>query len=347
MRRPTLVALLCLASAARTPGHACTTFCTPTADGVVFGRNYDFEIGEGAVLINARGLDKSGFLPEGPVWRATYGSVTFNQFGRGFPMGGMNESGLVVELMWLDVTRYPAPDARQPLHELEWIQYQLDTAATVDDVLQSDHRVRIAADVPLHYLVSDARGNAAAIEFLDGRLIAHAGSDLPVAALANTTYEDSLRSFQAQGGRARRGAGSLERFSRAAAGVPGLARLAGGAAVDRAFEILDSATNSATRWSIVYEQTARVVHFRTDRLPARRVLRLADLDFSCRSIERALPLEIDVRGDVHTALVDFPAAANRRLVERDYAKSSVTRRTPPVEVARVAAQAERERCALP
>ena len=39
-----------------------------------------------------------------------YGAIFFNQFGREFPMGGMNEAGLVVELMWLDETVFPSPD---------------------------------------------------------------------------------------------------------------------------------------------------------------------------------------------------------------------------------------------
>ena len=30
-------------------------------------------------------------------WVSKYGSVTFNQYGRELPTGGMNEAGLVVE----------------------------------------------------------------------------------------------------------------------------------------------------------------------------------------------------------------------------------------------------------
>ena len=70
---------------------ACTTFCVKVGDTVIFGRNYDFEIGGGALIVNPRGLRKTGFLPRGPAWTSSYGSVTFNQFGRDFPMGGMNE----------------------------------------------------------------------------------------------------------------------------------------------------------------------------------------------------------------------------------------------------------------
>ncbi len=43
-------------------------------------------------------------------WTAVYGSISFNQYGKEFPTGGMNEKGLVVELMWLDETKFPAQD---------------------------------------------------------------------------------------------------------------------------------------------------------------------------------------------------------------------------------------------
>src|SRR5690349_22972198 len=171
---------------------ACTTFCASATDAVLFGRNYDFEIGDGALMVNPRGLAKHALAARGPAWTASYGSLTFNQFGRDFPTGGMNEKGLVVELMWLSDTEYPPADSRPELGVLEWIQYQLDTAGSVADVLASDRAVRIAGEVPLHYLVSDASGTSAAVEFLRGRRQVRTGKDLPIAALANSTYDSSL-----------------------------------------------------------------------------------------------------------------------------------------------------------
>src|SRR3712207_5256230 len=85
-------------------GSACTTFCLRAGDGVVFGKNYDFSIGYGMVVTNKRGVAKTALLEtdDRPArWVSRYGSITFNQFGRESPSGGMNEAGLVVELMWL------------------------------------------------------------------------------------------------------------------------------------------------------------------------------------------------------------------------------------------------------
>jgi penicillin V acylase-like amidase (Ntn superfamily) len=102
-----------------------------------------------------------------------YGSVTFNQCGREFPHGGMNEAGLVVELMWFDGTRYPPRDGRQAVSELSWIQYMLDTCATTAEVVDMAARVRIAGSVPIHFLVADRSGASASIEFIDGKLASH------------------------------------------------------------------------------------------------------------------------------------------------------------------------------
>lgn len=100
---------------------ACSTFCLRAGPHIVLGKNFDWYTGEGFLSINARHAKKTALVlsPERPVqWTAAYGSVTFNQIGREFPFGGMNEVGLVVELLWLSETRYPPPDTRPSLNEL-------------------------------------------------------------------------------------------------------------------------------------------------------------------------------------------------------------------------------------
>src|SRR5918999_3447069 len=126
--------LLCLSF---NQAFACTTFCLKKNGEVLFGKNYDWMVGEGLVFVNKRGVAKVSNAEDrtNPAkWVSKYGSVTFNQYGRENPSGGMNEAGLVIELMWLDETQYPAQDSRPALDVLEWIQYQLDTSANVAEV---------------------------------------------------------------------------------------------------------------------------------------------------------------------------------------------------------------------
>ena len=316
---------------------ACTTFCVRAGDAVLFGRNYDFEIGDGMVMVNPAGAEKKGYLEGGPSWRSKYGSITFNQFGRGFPMGGLNQAGVVIELMWLDETQYPARDQRSPLTVLEWIQYQLDTAATVADVVASDTRVRIQGRTPLHYLVSDRSGATATIEFLDGKLVTHKGADLPFTALANDSYEKSKAYVEARGRKAARGSGSLERFSRAALAMPAVAAAGSGGsaheAVDRAFAVLADVAQGSTRWSIVYDQSAGIVHWRTDRHQPRRFLRMADVRFDCAGDSLAIDVHARVSGDARASMAPLTAAANHALVSRSTKATSFTRQTPDVQIA--------------
>lgn len=306
-------ALALLLIAAASAADACTTFCTRG----LFGRNYDFEIGYGMVVVNKRGLEKSSQRDHGAQWTSRFGSVTFNQFGRDNPMGGMNEKGLVVELMWLDGTRYPKPDARPEVGTLEWIQYQLDTAATVDDVIASAKKIRILEHgTPLHYLVADASGGIATIEFLDGQLVAHRNGSLPVAALANDRYADSL---------ARMKSGANDRFARAAKG------LASATTIDGAFALLEHVAQPSTRWSIVYDIRNRAIAWRTQENRERRDLRFAALDFRCASPVRILDVDAG-RGDVSSQFRDYTRAHNESLVRKSTLGTSFLHDTPEAEI---------------
>jgi penicillin V acylase-like amidase (Ntn superfamily) len=319
----------------------CTTFCLARGEEVVFGRNYDFEIGDGMVVINPRGLSKRSILDGRPAsWSARYGSLTFNQYGRDFPTGGMNEKGLVVELMWLDGTRYPPADDRPEVGILEWIQLQLDTRQDVADLLAHLGDVRPRGTAPLHYLVADASGAAAAVEFLEGRPVVHTGASLPEAVLANDTYGDSLAELE------RPGANS--RFARAARGARQW-RDGGGAAVPAAFDILDQvAQGTATRWSIVYDLRRREVHFRTaSHRPIRR-LALSGFDFDCdRPVLMLEDINAPLNGNVTAHLAPWTPAANLKLVSGSYRKVSFLRQTPESELRATAAHPGGDVCAAP
>jgi choloylglycine hydrolase len=277
--------------------------------------------------------------------------VTFNQYGRDFPMGGMNEKGLVVELMWLDGTRYPDPDDRPETGVLEWIQMQLDLRDSVADVLAHLNDVRIAGSAPLHYLVADPAGSAATVEFLDGRPVVHTGDTLPVPALANDTYASSLAWLRSGGARgsgtgAAWTGGSRDRFGRAARLME--AQRAGDAPlVPAAFEILSAvAQGRATRWSIVYDMPRRAVSFRTSRHAPIRSLALEGLDLACGGpVLMLADINAPLSGDIRPDLVPWTAGANLDLVSGSYRQVSFLRNTPREEIEAVAAQPLSSVCA--
>jgi choloylglycine hydrolase len=316
---------------------ACTTFCLKNKSEILFGRNYDWMIGDGLVMVNQRGVAKISTDKSAPAkWTSRYGSVTFNQYGRENPMGGMNEAGLVIELMWLDETKYPQADSRPTLDTLEWIQYQLDTSATVEEVLKNAENVRIWSLVTLHYLASDKNGNSATIEFLDGKLVAHTGENLAVSALANDTYEKSWK-YAAEtvnfGGSKplAESESSLDRFARAAEKTREFARQekTGQEAVTYAFDVLNNVAQKAgTQWSIVYDQKRSKIYFRTRRSASIKSLDLNAFDFACGGRVKIFDVNAKDAGDVSKKFVDYTRAANRDLIERSFGGTEFLKETP-------------------
>jgi len=322
-----LAFVLAIVVAMFTELRPCSTFVLRSGDQLLMGRNYDWRVGSGLVLVNQRNVRKRpSYTQVGtlPSWVSRFGSITFNQYGKELPTDGMNEAGLVVTLMWLDATRYPAPDERPALGGLSWIQYQLDNCATVEEVIQTDQTVRISPNSsPLHFLVCDALGNAAAIEFLDGRMVASRGESLPVPVLTNSRYDESvqnLRQYQGFGGGLAipTSSASLARFVRLADWLRGY-QPGSDSAVDFAFDALFSVSQSSTQWTIVFDVANRQIHFKTAETPVTRVVRLDAFDYSCISFRwKFIDIDFNQEGDVSSHFQAFGEAANLDLLRRTY-----------------------------
>jgi penicillin V acylase-like amidase (Ntn superfamily) len=324
---------------------------------MVFGRNYDYPFGEGMVLVNPRGVAKASLGERSPArWVSRYGNVTFNQYGKDSPMGGINEKGLVVEVMQLDEAVYPAADSRPALGSLEWIQHLLDTSASVDEALKAAKKVRIGFQGSVHFLLADRTGDSATVEFLSGRMVIHRGDTLPDRVLSNSSYEDSSDYLKRAQPLAPRGSlespaplprgidGSLERFARATRMVHALESDAKADRVERSFEILDQvAQPGRTQWQIVYDLPRATIHYRTTANRDRRSIALAGVDFRCQTAGGMLDVDTG-RGEVTAALMPYAPEANERLMLAVFAKTP-NFSVPPQAVRAEAAQVESRRCA--
>jgi choloylglycine hydrolase len=334
------VSALLLACVLSGRAHACTTFCLKNRGELLFGRNYDWDIGDGLVFVNKRGVAKTAADVDSPnpaKWVSRYGSVTFNQYGRENPAGGMNEAGLVVELMWLDETVYPKNDSRPALGSQEWVQYELDTSATVAEAVSNAEKVRIASEVKIHFLISDREGNAAAVEFLNGRLVVHAGGKLSVPTLTNDTYEKSLGYAAQTAAEKATTDGSLDRFARAARKTrefekrPKTER----EAVSYAFDVLAdvaqrgySSATTRTQWSIVYDQRRGRIYFRTMRSPEIKTIDAKAFDYSCGTPVKIFDMNSAAGGDVTAKFADYTRKANRDLIERTFSATDLLKGLP-------------------
>jgi MYXO-CTERM domain-containing protein len=336
---------------ASSTARPCTTFLAEHAGQLAVGKDYDWSEPAGLVVTNPRGLQKTALLlsltDTAAAWTSKYGSLTFNQYGVEMPNAGINEKGLVVEIMWLESSQYPAPDSRPALNELQWIQRALDLFATVAELAQDAPSLRVSrAYANVHYLACDPTGDCAAFEYLGGQLVLTRAKDMPAKTLTNDTYAASaayLAGFSGFGGSSAMpsSTSSLDRFVRASM----LAKTTAGTSIpDSAFTILDSVAQSSTVWSMVYALADRVVYFRTQAVPKLKSVRLADFSLACGT-RKLLDIDTDATGDVGARFQDYSLAANRQLLDQTLA--GISSELPAGALDLVAAYPDTCRCATP
>ena len=306
--------------------YACTTFFLHKNGQMAFGKNYDWMTGTGSVNTNLRGLAKSSLPVEngkGIAWTSKYGSTTFNQYGKEFPNGGMNEKGLVVELMWLNESKFPTKDTRPGLTVLQWIQYQLDNFATVDEVVASDRMVRIiSTGTPQHYLVADSKGDVATIEFLEGKMVVHRGSNLPYPVLANSTYESSL---QAAKSKKSGGNNSFNRFTNACSMISQYHQATTNKPlVDYSFDILNRVAQPGfTKWNIVYDIANKTIYFKTSGHEQRKKIPMNTMNYACSAPPLWYNMNQDHTGDIGKNFIAFNTEENKKMLKAAFRESGL------------------------
>jgi penicillin V acylase-like amidase (Ntn superfamily) len=315
----------------------CTTFFFNHDGQPVFGKSYDMFIEHGLVIINKRGVLKVAMGMKNfdtlASWTSKYGSLTFNQYGRESPMGGINESGLVVEIMALTDSVYPPKDDRPVISAMQWIQYQLDNFSKVEQVIASNSQIRIYDPMTgrgKHFLVADKEGNSATIEFIDGKMIYHTQETLAVKALTNNTYDESIeymKNFKEFGENKSisDSANSLDRFVRAANLLKNFDSGIQTSSIEYAFNILSNVSNSfsawPTQWSIVYDIQKLRVYFRTLSNKQIRYIDLHSFDFSCQSPVKIMNINFAGSGAMTGNFTNYTQKVNLDLIRQSYIKT--------------------------
>lgn len=205
IRKETLAPIFAGISLLIAPGRseACTraVYLGPEQT-VVTGRTMDWkEDPRSNLYLFPQGMQKQGANSDHTVrWTSKYGSVVTAGYDIG-TCDGMNEKGLVANLLFLTESSYYRPNDNRPVMGLSiWTQYVLDNFATVDEAVAelSKELFRIdAPDLPngakstLHLSLSDATGNSAIFEYLNGNLVIHEGRECQV--MTNSpTYDKQI-----------------------------------------------------------------------------------------------------------------------------------------------------------
>ncbi len=132
-----------------------------------------------------RGMQRDGACgPTSIKWTSKYGSVISTAFDAA-TADGMNEKGLVANLLYLAESEYPKPtsnDERPPLCISVWAQYVLDqfeTVAEAVDALGKEPFYVVPTMTPdghegtVHLAISDPTGDSAILEYVGGKLVIH------------------------------------------------------------------------------------------------------------------------------------------------------------------------------
>lgn len=263
-------------------------------------------------------------------WVSKYGSIVTAAYDVG-SAEGMNEKGLVANLLFLVESQYPKPDSRPALSISLWAQYALDNFATVNEAVEALSKepfIVATGELPngrtaqLHLALSDPSGDSAIFEYLGGRLVIHHGRQYQV--LTNSpSYEQqlALNAYWEQiGGRTflPGTVSAADRFARASFLIKTLPMKAESAilsavpersyanqAVGSAISVMRAvsvplgysepgAPNIAsTLWRTVSDQKNRVYFFDSSTSPNVFWVRLADLDLKPGAPVKKLALTAD------------------------------------------------------
>ena len=136
-----------------------------------------------------RGIERNGQAgPNSVSWKAEYGSVVTAAYDFA-TVDGLNEAGLMANLLWLAESEYPAAEsAKKPgLAVSLWAQYMLDRFPTVADAvahLEKEPFVLVSDVMPgtkrmttVHLSLSDKTGDSAIIEYVGGKQVIHHGRE--------------------------------------------------------------------------------------------------------------------------------------------------------------------------
>jgi penicillin V acylase-like amidase (Ntn superfamily) len=332
-----LLALAAGLAVAAAPAAACSRAVYLGDDDIVVTvRSMDWVTDLGSNLwLFPRGMARDGAAGPGSVtWTSKYGSVVASAF-EAATADGMNEKGLVANLLYLAESQYPNPAEATPGRAISisaWAQYVLDSYATVAEAVAdlTANPLSVATVMTpdghagtVHLALSDPSGDSAIFEYLDGELVVHHGREYQVMTnsppfeqqLALDSYWQQIGGLVMLPGTNR----AADRFVRASFYIDAIPTTGDlDTALASAFSVIRNVSVplgistpgepnvASTLWRTVSDQKTRRYFFESTRSPNVFWVALDDLDFSEGAAVRRLPLtngEI-YAGDAAASFVD-------------------------------------------
>lgn len=317
---------------------ACTRAVYKGPNGMVItGRTMDFTLEIPANhWIFPRGMKRNGEVGKNSIeWTSKYGSLAVSAWDISV-VDGMNEKGLVANMLWLVESEYPAFDKQGTKKGLAislWAQYALDNFATVAEAvseLRKESFAVVSDFIPgtnkfttVHLSLSDASGDNAIFEYIGGKLVIHHDPSYTIMTndppyeqqLAIAKYWENIPGKVYLPGSVT----ASDRFVRASffmksipqtddtrVAVAAVASVMRNVSVPYGFEIEGYPNLSTTRWRSVADQKNLVYYFETALTPNAFWVDLKKIDFSEKASVRKLDLSDNktYSGETSTAFVD-------------------------------------------
>jgi choloylglycine hydrolase len=330
-----LAAALTIAAAA--PADACTRAVYLGPEGrILTGRSMDWKLPMVSNLwVFPRGMARDGAAGErSATWISRYGSLVVSGYDIS-TADGMNEAGLVVNLLWEVEATYPEDDGTTPRISLSVLpQYLLDRYATVTEAasdLRENAILVQGGEVPVgppgraatvHVSISDATGDSAIIEFVNGEMTIWHNRSYQIMTneptydrqLAIREYWDGVNPREFLPGtvratdrfvRANFYINAVEQTSdprRAAASVFSVIRQV---SVPWGISVADQPNLSTTRWRVVADHLDRRYYVESVTSPSVFWVDLTRLDFS----EGAKVMKLDLGVDMQRILAGESSAS--------------------------------------
>lgn len=297
----------------------------------VVARTVDlFRSDEAKIVAYPRGMARVSKTDDGASfeWKTKFGSIAVTAFGVA-TSDGMNEKGLVTNLLYLDETKYEPRDKRPGLTNILWAQYVLDNFGTVKEALEGMKAVQIVSakaadrDWPLHLSISDADGDSAVLEFVDGKMVVHHGKEFTV--MTNepplATQLENIKNYKLFGG-TKTMPGDIDpasRFVRAASYLKTLPAaktlpetIAGVYAVARTVAVPRGAEDTSggeaqdtwpTLWFSIADSTNKTYYFQSTTAPNLYWIDLAKIDFGSGTARQIDAYDLSLSGDATSRIL--------------------------------------------
>lgn len=318
--------------------EACTRVMYQGPNGtIITARSMDWKYEIPANLwIFPRGMERNGAVGSQSItWTSKYGSVIASAWDFA-TADGMNEKGLVTNILWLAESRYPVFDSTGTNNGLSiaaWAQYVLDNFATVEEAvakLSKEEFIIVSKNIPgtdkfttLHLSISDSSGDNAIFEYIDGKLVIHhdrtyqvmTNSPIFEKQLAINTYWEGIPGTIMLPGTNR----AADRFVRASYYINAIPQTDNTRdAVASVFSVIrncsvpfgitskDEPNISSTRWRSVADQKNMVYYFETVLTPNVFWVDMNSIDFDSLNYTKMLAVGDDntYRGNVADSFVE-------------------------------------------